>query len=777
MPSIRSYDMTITDGTNTVGVMLYRPIRFHRASRKPIFFLNRNAALMDAHTIAPRTLTTAELDQAQLPPDLQSIDFEENWQGGIGGVNHRLDKPKYQAGTQLDATGANMAQMSRRLFTSTVDVNPTAYSSTNFAIWGNASTTESWAWIGREPYLWNYSTKQWIKKTAPVAATRVYRDGLLFAGVAYQAAWAEDVGSGGLYTGSDLPTTYVYKNTADATWTQIAVSAQTDVLAFKYITQANGKLWCGYTTTGAAYAGRTFTTSILSDATTNVVVDATTGIVVGDVIRLAFSTTSAERELMLVTALVDATNITVIRGYRGTVKENHISDLADKIYKITTNVNEIRSATSATSSSSWSSAVTVGDTSSEITAIVGDGSLVYIYKTDGVYTYDGTTVVYRTPDMVKSIHPQNFRGAIKWNNKHFLPVGGGGLLELEITNYTVRDISFAKIAPNYANVSTSTDLSGRVVSLTADSTHLYALVYDITNLRFNIMMAQLVSISGTSDYRWHHLGEIDYTSGPVPNHCCIYVGGEPSGPTASATSHHRLLIGIESTGANLLPRYQPIDGGDAEDEITNATGLTASAGGELIALAYDANLANVAKLFKYLTVTSKNATTGAGNSNIIVQYRVDGGAWTYVTGVQASSTITSTPQTLNFPTGASSVTGKMLELKFLFVRQTAATAISPQLLTFTLTCGIRPVSIKEMPVVAYLADGMRLLNGAIGGKPSIDLAQLQVWDDTAAEVTVVDTTNTSRAMVFLPGRLRQTELSNEANRRREYLVSFLLAAL
>jgi len=82
-----------------------------------------------------------------------------------------------------------------------------------------------------------------------------------------------------------------------------------------------------------------------------------------------------------------------------------------------------------------------------------------------------------------------------------------------------------------------------------------------------------------------------------------------------------------------------------------------------------------------------------------------------------------------------------------------------------------------LPLSLYLGDRVRLLNGSIGGRPQLDLAQLETWDAQAAEVSVVDSRGTSRSMVFVSGRLKVTEIANEAGMRSEWKVDVLLATV
>jgi len=64
----------------------------------------RGYALQDYRTIAPRTLTTEELDAAQLPPEVQLTWFQDDWRAGIGGRLHRNDPKRLASAQKIDTT-------------------------------------------------------------------------------------------------------------------------------------------------------------------------------------------------------------------------------------------------------------------------------------------------------------------------------------------------------------------------------------------------------------------------------------------------------------------------------------------------------------------------------------------------------------------------------------------------------------------------------------------------------------------------------------------------
>ena len=71
-----THDITLeeADSRNKRGYMLARD----RQGR-------RNWQIRDGQTISPRVLGMGELTQAEFPPELELVWYQDNWQGGIGG--------------------------------------------------------------------------------------------------------------------------------------------------------------------------------------------------------------------------------------------------------------------------------------------------------------------------------------------------------------------------------------------------------------------------------------------------------------------------------------------------------------------------------------------------------------------------------------------------------------------------------------------------------------------------------------------------------------------
>ena len=941
-----THDITISDGTTTLGFMLYRP------KGKRLFRID------DFQPIQPRVLQEGEITQVTYASPAAIVHYQEDWRKGIGGIWLRKDPLKLADATLIDASVEGILRPARHLNATTVDSNPTEYVPSGFAAMGS----QVWAFIGRGLYTWDFTNKNWDASSVPVAATRLFRNGVNFGGNVYAPSWADDVGSGGSYVQVDMPVNYIHKTPSAASWTLVSGAGSTNLDSFKYFAVANNKLWGAncvhwadstldnegvplidtvatpnqatstnsltfsltvasqdnrcllvgiytYNSGGApadptsvTYGGVAMT-SILTrtqgvhmlsvwqliaptTGTNNVVatwagshgvlgavawslynVHQTTPVTntggstspsdtersaavtsadneigihwiaagstsayvegagqtnrassgggsqdrysgveesTGALVTLSGSWTGAsiciinaisvqapastsatqtpititgtpsaqftagdvlrtEAEYLLVTTVNDANyasyghgHIVVIRGYRGTVGATHA--YATSLYEGTQYVHHVHSTTDGTTLASWSTATAVGDSSSEITQLLGVAQTdLLVLKTDGIYRLEADGTVTRLTDVTEVRHANQYRNAFVWNTIILLPLHGGGLWAMNGSDYTWHDISFSITMPEL------TYLHGPVVAMSGVGDSLYAMVLDSTNTKYHILMGKLEQFGGVSDIAWHHMGSITYTTGTDELHAALLVEAITSG----ANVHHRVLIGAESTGSNLLPYFIPHDGHDADPGFTNSSNAVA------VFQKFDGNLPQVEKAWASVDVDIANL--GAGGRQWALEHRLDGGSWlTTLTDAAGNADgivdSTAASQTLTFP---NRTTAKVLEIRA--KPSLAAVGTTPaEINSIRVTYQIASARIDVLPLTVYLADHQVNRNGSRRGRPKLDLAKLEEWHNAAAEVTVVDPRGTSRQMMFWRGSLKRQELSDEIKQRSEWAVSFLL---
>lgn len=418
--------------------------------------------------------------------------------------------------------------------------------------------------------------------------------------------------------------------------------------------------------------------------------------------------------------------------------------------------HHVRITRDPTTVASWGDAIEVGDSATAITALVSSNDEVLVCKEDGVYILhrDGESENI-TPEMRSHVHPDNFRNAFNWNGRVLLPLGQGGMLML--TGRELRDVSMERYAPE------QTQWHGSVLAVAGDPTRVFIMVDELSNTQVHLFMAEWAEFLSELDFRWHHIGTVSYTSGLLTARAALFVEGEDGGVSEF---HHRVWVGVPSTGSNLLPLFFPLSDRDKED------GFTDDSDPEAVTTAFDGNFSRVDKSWQKVDVES--ASLGTGGRQIEVRFRVDGGAWqtTLVDTVTSDNTLDQAgpSHTLNFP---AATTGKKLELRFIF-SQTSVTTTSPELLNFRVTGQLRAEDVDVIPLRLYLADGQDTLNGR-ESRVKAKLAQLRTWADQAAHVTLVDAEGTSRTCVFLPGGFRVDEVAREVGRRSEWEVGAVLA--
>ena len=621
-----------------------------------------------ARTIQPRVLSMGELTEAEAPVEIELLWFQENWQLGIGGINHRLDPRKIAFGLNIDTSHGDIRPASD-FQTIGTDSSPDLQAATGFA----TVADEMWAFLGRDTYkLQSSGPEQWVKTVdgcgdPPDDVAKVYKNGVEFDGNTYVPGWT---------TSGATPLKYIFKADADTTWTvHPGVNAPND---FKYF--ASGVNASGAPVLWGAYQG--------------------------------------------------ATN------------------------------NVIRSATdpSSDTTATWDTAVAIGSTDSEITALVVDGNTLLVCKTNGIWAFfQDATSRNLTPEFESAAFPNNFRGAFNWNGHVLLPLGRGGMVELN--EGRLFDVSMELYAPNADLHDTNSVIAdfhtAQVTGLAGDPTTLFMMIAAGTSNY--LLMARWVEFQNERDFRWHLVRDQTVTGGVSDEYQAIFADGTV--PEGGSLIDHRIWIGHAPTNNDLNPFFYTISENDHSHLFTQDTSTAATT------VVFDGNFPRVDKVFQKADFEFLNL--GAEGRTIEVEYSLD--AATYLCLGTLNST--SNAQTLTFPDGT---TGKTLELRFFPKDASCQDKPETILRSFRVTSQLRPTKLNQLDLKLYLADNQMLLNGAVEGKQVANLAQLRTWSDQAAEVTVKDSEGTEKDMVMLPGTLEVVEVAHERGRRPEYEVSVSL---
>ena len=730
-----THDITIEDagGTNRRGFMLSR-----RNGK-------RAWASRDSQTISPRILSMGEVTHSELPPELELIWFQEDWSLGIGGINDRLDPKRLAFTNQIDATTPGVLKPAREPQLTAVQSGetPDAYRPTGFAIvpMTTAAATISydlWMFLGSHAYKWNVTSKDWSRENEPLNATVFYRNAVIFGTTAIAPAW---------YPGADVvdsAAAYIYKASTDTNWITSTITSG----RFKYMTvgrnsSGNEILW------GANHIFKTARTvnETFTDSDTTLTLDAAASghIAVDDIILVG---ALAAQETMLVTA-ASGSNLTVVRGY-GCTARAHSSGAIISLYQ----PHVIKSSSDPSNAGSWSTAVEIGNDDSPITGIVvdGDTDTILVTKTNGIYSYTTDGQVRNLTILFRQFgHTDNFRSAYIWNGHILLPLGGGGLLDFNYANASIRDISLSKLAPEH------TVLHGQVVAMHGDPVNLFIMVYDSDNANYYLMQGKEVEHDGNMDFRWHVLAKLAGTGDLYPSQVGLMVD-------TSRSERRRVWAGWseDDVSPGAMPYYLAFgdEGQDADDGYTNDTTAYADT------VQWDANLPRVSKRYESIEMDTRNL--GAGGRSITVQYKMDNADDWITLNAATESPI----QSLDFPLGT---TGKTIELRFVPTLTTVGTTAA-ELRSFRLKAQLRPDATKLYPLTVYLAPRQQTLNGAISGNPKADLKQLRLWDAAPADLVFgTPDKQDPKSVIFMPGSLQEQEAHHEYGRTPEYLVTFTLA--
>jgi len=729
----------------------------------------------DFRTIAPRILSDVELTHATLDPLVENVFHQDDWRGGLGGVLHRDNPQELAFAYSIDSADPHSLKLAGGRVTTTIGSGSTVTNrlpiGSGFAVVGS----EVWSFQGHEVWLWNYTDEDWDEGTTPVAVAasstivpKLYRNGVVFGSNVFVPGWSQQPAA----TDKFRPSAYIYKADSDADWilsTFTDGSAQFRYFAVTYESDGTERLWGGYTLSVTDTGGNVTTGSVSDSATTfdvesganaNIVPDSdATGDVDKSVIRV-------DDEWMIVTG-ESGTTLTVSRGYLGTTAAAHSS--GDDVYYGIFQPHQVRSSTDPTNSGSWASAVSIGDISSPITALIGVGPALYVFKTDGIYVYHREAgVTEKIFDATGFAHPDNFKGAAMWQGHMLVPMPGA-LYEL-VDNQLI-DIS-ANLREMFHWVhATTVPPFLRVLAITGDAKFIFMLVARTTTSQY---LVRGLFIDG--QWRWHQVQSVSAGTMFVPSdYASIFAEGTPSGDKR----HHRVWVGGKQSGSEVLPMFFPIDSDDEEWLYEySGTGGTPAA----YTTWFDANLPKVPKHFKSLTV---HGDTLSSDYYVDIAYTLDDGTGDWITGNQSLSDIKATGTTLVFE---QEVVSTRLRLTFYFRKDGgAATTGSAEVTSFTLTSQLRPEPVKAFQVQAYIAEGQRLLNGAQNGTPRADLKQLSTWNAQGAEVLLRtgrtqggswwDSKGAGRGdyyCVFLPGTLQLTEVIKRRHGKPEFIASFTL---
>ncbi len=675
------------DETNRRGFM------FARFQNGAVKFRRRDAALL------PDQFSTTELEQAELPPEIEKNWFQDTWELGLGGVNDRDDPHRLAMGNKVDTSIPGVLRSARQVRTTALDTSETApdkFYPAGFALAQGIVDLDPvlWSFVGRDVYTWDTTTSAWDFSSEPQNVDVVYKNGLQYVANVIAPAW---------YAGADAnqtPKPYIYKEPATTTYI-LSTLAQG---RFKFFAKGRNS-----SDNEVVYGGNNITDTTLNlngahnNSTTTIVcnVDPTALIAVNDIITIG---AAGSHERMLVTAVTNP-NLTVIRGYGDTAVSH--SD-TDDIFLYLPHV--IRVSSDISNTGSWGGEIVVGQQLQPITGILfdADNDVLIVTKTDGIYDVDSSGAVHNlTPLFRQAGHVGNFMGVFSWNNHILLPMGAGGLLDFDYATLDIKDVSLQIEAPE------ETTHHGVVLALAGEPTSFFAIVKDLTAETLYFMQAHEVTASGETRFRWQVLGKLGAGAAITNNYTSLMVD-------TSRAGRRRVWMGFTEASVNELPRYYPFGniGDDADDGFSNDSDVQAES------VAWDGGFPRMPKRLEEVEIESRNL--GAGGREISIEYQLERGGTFFSMG-----TVNKSPfQSIKFPSGLSAF---ILELRATLT-QTSITTTPVDLLSWRVVGQLRPPPVPTYSITVHLADDQMILSGAIQSRSRGDMEQLETWNKTAAEV-------------------------------------------
>lgn len=196
----------------------------------------------------------------------------------------------------------------------------------------------------------------------------------------------------------------------------------------------------------------------------------------------------------------------------------------------------LKSSTNPVAAGNWSNADQIGSAGETVTALIVANNLLYIFKEEGIFTFDGTNLGQQI-DTTLLKRTNNGKSALTWINGFMYGNYATRILEFDpFNNTTVR--MFAPANP---------ELNGTITAITADLQYLY---FFLQNAAGNTYLLKLDIVS----------------RGPV--HCIMYLGAVtvnsaliiPANAASPNTTNDILAFGTGSTSKYIiLPRvgYRP----------------------------------------------------------------------------------------------------------------------------------------------------------------------------------------------------------------------------
>lgn len=357
-----------------------------------------------------------------------------------------------------------------------------------------------------------------------------------------------------------------------------------------------------------------------------------------------------------------------------------------------TNVNKFTDITAGTVAASY----TIGGADSNITAILDHlGYMTAVKENFAGYNSTSTTIVEIANELRSLDNANTGKNAISWRGNGaqtlYIPAGANSTM----LAYDAGDI--ANMGPiEFAE--RLTDYEGQIVATASDDSYLF-ICLDNTN-KIEILKGRYEIIAGVTGWVWHPFVEDTY--GTV-------VGMHIS----SVVSAKRLYY---FGGSTIVPKYFSL------------AGSSYATGGTHITCWIDKDTPNILKNWR--SVAIRSSSLSAGFRDVKMEYNLDGETgWTELGGSGNGTFDISPFQEKFFGTSGSGVNSRIIQLRFTLY----TTGATLEILDFTLNYVFNPPVLDIIEFSASIADDNKLIN--TGAKDTEQIyskvaAQLRAWETT-----------------------------------------------
>lgn len=359
----------------------------------------------------------------------------------------------------------------------------------------------------------------------------------------------------------------------------------------------------------------------------------------------------------------------------------------------------------------WSAGTAIGNTSETTKSVVVADNVYWIFKTQAIYTWDGTTVSQVwSPDYIES---DNGTSAFVWYDGNIYTVYGSRILAIDPFNTQESSLRF--VFPGEANAKNgnpdahdSVEIKGTISQVTGTFSDMY---FTVTNPNGNTYLMK----GSPSEQIWHTVAYL----GAIPNTACIAVG-----PGVAHPQNPAILVTYNNTVAYyILPRsdLRP------EDDVNYRYESTGTIYGPW--MGFGARAFN-----KYLNRGTILGTDITAGQNIVLGYQLDDNdstTHTLLTAIDYGSNTKNVLSTVSF-----------YRIRYVITLNSASNTTTPIMTAATLHSTMNPPRRRIWKPIINLRQN-QLLRDATEDRQDVTELRNALYAAASQRITMTDRENNS----------------------------------